>query len=1083
MSDLNVLKTMQDPIFSVEQLVAATNNFSQDNFLGKGGFGEVFKGHIFGTPIAVKRLNEGRDVRHFRMEAELLARLRHPYIVLLMGCTPDGRCIVSELMAGGSLHDRLKASADPPSCAPLTWKDRIRISSEMASALAYMHSLGVLHRDLKPANVLLDRNKVSKLSDVGLAKRLKPGESSTGKGNWKIQGTAGYIDPHHIKSGQATKETDIYSLGLVFLQLITGICKIQEIHNILMKHGSTAPRGELVSVFQENLDKNAGEWDENIARKILHLALKCTERSPDLRPNLEHLQPELQRLVMEVEGMEAVSFSKMKENEISAKQAKGDGKSKIAWSAPFRKKPTPRLGRSKSLPTSSKLVGTPERAILKEAQAHMKALLKSQQGGDGHSPLISTDAGGNQQMASAVAENKSVNNRNGISGNFISGSLTGSMNGANDAVGAVFDSEGLYSPPAVFKRGGEGTSEVRDLSMLRSSSVQDSSDARPFLVGRGNHLHLSLESLGTGSSRSALRSPLGTSDLSVGISSRFNADAMIIGVPDRSMGTENVWNMSRSPSVMSDARGEALTPPGSDIVSCSRRAGWIDPEEDKYGEAEGDKHPSVNDWTSASGPMAIGALGVLEDTAARRVLTFASQNLHTDARKALRLLNIAADQGHAEAENTLGLFFFEGKGVPQSYTEAVYMFRRAARKGNAAAECNLGCCYLAGKGVKENKIEAVTCFRSAAKAGYALAQTIMGVCCLKGYVDSEKGSKEAVEWFNKAANQVDANAQTHLAACYSEGRLVPKDDGMAFRYWELAAQQGHPVAVNGLGACYQAGKGVKQSHQQAIRLYKVAAEMGQTSAQLYLGGYYYDGVEIEQNFLEAVDLFRLAIAGCEKSKLLKRSDTEDEVVAVRSFSDSACALQPSDLMDDFWNDEEDTLSKAHYFLGVCYANAHGVHSNYLEAARLYRLAADEGNGNAMYDLGVLYDKGRGVEKNLGQAVRRWRQAADKGHSLAQFNLAICLENGEGVAVNLVEAALLYRLAAVSGLPQAKFHLGLCYYQGKGTQRDTAEAFRWLNEAAEDGFPDAQRKREELYCRGPTGRFTGRLKRFLSSRVS
>ena len=138
-----------------KQLAEATSGFAHANLLGRGGFGEVFKGQLHGTTVAIKRFFTGGSVPEFLREVEILNQLRHPNIVLLMGCSPDCLCMVSEYMAGGSLYDRLSATPSKI-IPPLSWLDRFHIASEMSSALLYMHSRRVLHRDLKPANVLLD---------------------------------------------------------------------------------------------------------------------------------------------------------------------------------------------------------------------------------------------------------------------------------------------------------------------------------------------------------------------------------------------------------------------------------------------------------------------------------------------------------------------------------------------------------------------------------------------------------------------------------------------------------------------------------------------------------------------------------------------------------------------------------------------------------------------------------------------------------------------------------------------------------------------------------------------------------------
>lgn len=152
--------------FSVEEVLLATDNFSETKFIGSGGQSTVYKGIIRGTTVAVKKFH---DASINELLSEVNFSLRHPHVVLVLGCCQEANCVVSEFLPGGSLHDRL---VDPNGLG-LNAGDILRISLEMLSALMFLHNENIAHRDLKPANVLLDEHKKVKIADMGMAVKVE----------------------------------------------------------------------------------------------------------------------------------------------------------------------------------------------------------------------------------------------------------------------------------------------------------------------------------------------------------------------------------------------------------------------------------------------------------------------------------------------------------------------------------------------------------------------------------------------------------------------------------------------------------------------------------------------------------------------------------------------------------------------------------------------------------------------------------------------------------------------------------------------------------------------------------------------
>lgn len=213
-------------VFTLAELEKATDNFSSRNILGEGGFGRVYRGVLEdGTKLAVKvlRRDDQQGGREFMAEVEMLSRLHHRNLVKLIGiCTEEhNRSLVYELIPNGSveshLHDNDKETA------PLDWDARMKIALGAARGLAYLHEDSnprVIHRDFKSSNILLEDDFTPKVSDFGLAKVA----SDEGKGyiSTRVMGTFGYVAPEYAMTGHLLVKSDVYSYGVVLLELLSG---------------------------------------------------------------------------------------------------------------------------------------------------------------------------------------------------------------------------------------------------------------------------------------------------------------------------------------------------------------------------------------------------------------------------------------------------------------------------------------------------------------------------------------------------------------------------------------------------------------------------------------------------------------------------------------------------------------------------------------------------------------------------------------------------------------------------------------------------------------------------------------------
>ncbi|XP_020102437.1 U-box domain-containing protein 51-like [Ananas comosus] len=279
--------------YSIVEIEAATDYFADSRKIGEGGYGPVYKCYLDHTPVAIKVLRpdaaQGRE--QFQQEVEILSCIRHPNMVLLLGACPEYGCLVYEYMANGSLEDRLFRRGNTP---PIPWQHRFRISAEIGTGLLFLHQTKpepLVHRDLKPANILLDRNYVSKISDVGLA-RLVPPSVANNVTQYRMTSTAGtfcYIDPEYQQTGMLGIKSDIYSLGILLLQLITAKPPMGLTHYV--------ERAIEKGTFREMLDPTVADWPVEDACRLAEVALKCAELRRKDRPDLGTVVlPELNRL-------------------------------------------------------------------------------------------------------------------------------------------------------------------------------------------------------------------------------------------------------------------------------------------------------------------------------------------------------------------------------------------------------------------------------------------------------------------------------------------------------------------------------------------------------------------------------------------------------------------------------------------------------------------------------------------------------------------------------------------------------------------------------------------------------------------
>lgn len=209
-----------------------------------------------------------------RFQVEVSCRVRHPNLVTLVGTCPESRSLIYEYIQNGSLEDRLTCRNRTP---PLPWQTRIRIATEICSALIFLHSNNppIIHGNLKPTKVLLDGNYVCKLSDLDILRLVPPGENMT---KTISKASSPYLDPEFLETGELAPELDLYSFGIIMLRLLTGRTASGIVNDV-----KCALENE---VFNAVLDFSAGEWPLEQANQLAVLALTCCQRNRSDRPDL-----------------------------------------------------------------------------------------------------------------------------------------------------------------------------------------------------------------------------------------------------------------------------------------------------------------------------------------------------------------------------------------------------------------------------------------------------------------------------------------------------------------------------------------------------------------------------------------------------------------------------------------------------------------------------------------------------------------------------------------------------------------------------------------------------------------------------
>ncbi|KAJ4893981.1 putative proline-rich receptor-like protein kinase PERK6 [Raphanus sativus] len=281
--------------FTYDELAAATQGFSQARLLGQGGFGYVHKGILpNGKEIAVKSLKagSGQGEREFQAEVDIISRVHHRFLVSLVGyCIAGGqRMLVYEFLPNDTLEFHLHGKSG----VILDWTTRLRIALGSAKGLAYLHEdchPKIIHRDIKASNILLDESFEAKVADFGLAKLSQDNVTHV---STRIMGTFGYLAPEYASSGKLTDRSDVFSFGVMLLELITGRRPVDltgEMEDSLADWAgplciNAAQDGDYSELADPRLE---GQYEPNEMARMVACAAAAVRHSARRRPKMSQI--------------------------------------------------------------------------------------------------------------------------------------------------------------------------------------------------------------------------------------------------------------------------------------------------------------------------------------------------------------------------------------------------------------------------------------------------------------------------------------------------------------------------------------------------------------------------------------------------------------------------------------------------------------------------------------------------------------------------------------------------------------------------------------------------------------------------
>lgn len=1012
------------------------HNFTVMELLGEGASGTVYKvlnsiGGMEALKIAPPDLlgtKESRD--SFLRELRAARSLHHDYLIPIhnVETLPENGQVffTMSFMAGYDLNHHLeKMPAGLPPQKVLKWM------SQVAEALSYVHSKGLVHQDIKPANILLDKNGIAHLGDFGLAFKymtdtLKQRLSRTSKAG----GTSYFMSPEQNqaiffgKTMQITAASDVCSFALTLYTLLTQKMLI----------GRPAPMSKVLANTNQAaaLDEFLGKcWEED-----------PSDRFPNAVPMLDAFNHILQIKPSPIQQhVDSPSFQPEPPvvEKIPVQPVQPQSRPTLE---PERPEHTP----YQSAPIPSQHSKPPKKPIAKRLliwSFGIVAWAAIMTAGYLIIPLINEsfqNASPSDPFASDLPLEHEIPDGKEIPVDEFEVITKGDTtfvrekDSKKESITLLDkewpgdkletpDSNAILKARAAYKKG--------DLMALRRSML-DISD--PEDMGEQIQMLADLEDKKEIQILDRYHSAKKKNDVTrmkkalnelkefwpdtptivtweAEISSLNIASGSLSKAMGYYFGTGGTYNLNRAKEHFLEAAKTNDPLAVMWVARCyfSARANF------KY---DGEKATKLA-GNSINGVMKRAKSG---DAVAQFLLAECYNTglgVKYNDQSHIDWLKKSADQGFVGSLVNLGSIYRMGS-LTQSLNidkaKAYNLFKQAAGKGEVRSLYYLAEMNFAGEGTKMNEVLAAKNMLAAAERGYTKAQAEMGKLYDLGIGVSQNFTL-AEKWYRKAAVMGDFQAQQSLGNMFFFGYGVTRNNSEAFKWYKKSADQGYSVAESSLAHMYKMGYGTSKDLRKAASLYRSASEKGFEDAYYHYAEMLRNGQGLKVNLSEA---FKWYLADAR----LGRSDSQFRV-------------------------------------GVMLLQGEGINVNYKDAMDWFKAAEAQGDLVAQNNIGYMYQNGLGVKKDSDMAARYYYASAKSGERLGQYNIATRYQKGEGVNQNSYEAFRWYQAAADQNLAQAQYQLGLMYLNGEATNKNYSQAVYYMRLAANQSDTAAQNKLIEL----------------------
>lgn len=763
------------------------DNYKIVEKIGEGGMGEVYKGidTMLEREVAIKmlrpELSRREDiVERFRSEAIALGRLNHSHIATVynFGRVDDQYYMAMEFVPGETLDSIIQQHGHLP------WRDAVQYAIQALEGLAHAHQSNVIHRDIKPANIIVNGQNTLKLLDFGIARILQTARLTRTKHSI---GTPGYMSPEQHQSKEVDARSDIYAVGTVLYEMLTGQSPFQ--HDT--EYG-------LIKAVIEDKPKSLRSIDKSIPAPLEKLVLKALEKKPERRFTdaqefilalrdclaIQDIKPKRKPEIRKLIPNRAVKFCQDYPVVVvvGVLLIAGSGFAVRQW-VDFPGSPS-LLTQQKNTTALDALLNTSIDALPATIPQDQMMLLQN--------AADKGDARAQAYLGRMYSKSKGIKNDDALA--FIwfeKAALQGDSSGENGLGAAYSMGRGVAKNEATALKWFQKAAD-------QGNAIAQDNLGKVFENGLGVDINLP-EAFGW--YLKAANQGLASAQYSVG------------------------WAYKT---------GEGV---GKDV---DKAYVWFQKAADQ-GYASAQYH---------LGSMYLKGIGVAKDEsksfawtqkAAEKGSALAQFNLALyyvngigvakNLTKATEWYEKAANQGHAESQAMLGASYLYGQGVPKNTAKAVEWLQKAADQNSVFAQSNLGFTYLVGvEGIKADYAKAFALSDSAAKQGDSLGKLSLGWIYRRG-LGKPRDDKKAFQYFNQAAQQNNTDAELELAFMYVMGDGVKRDYGVAFGLFQRRAEGGSEKAQLMLGEMYLGGAGVPKNRAKSIEWFQKAAAQGSVAAK------------------------------------------------------------------------------------------------------------------------------------------------------------------------------------------------------------------------------------------------------------